>query len=64
MSHFPTSQSTTTFYPKLGCIQCSLQKLQRLTPVHNDADDADNADDYKSVIGIALLKAFGCDNIT
>ena len=66
MSHFPTSQPTTAFYPKLGYIQFSLQKLQMLTPFHNDADDANdadnadnahNADDYK-VIGIALLKAF------
>ena len=39
MSHFHTSQPTTAFYPKLGCIQSSLQKLQMLTPVHKDAKD-------------------------
>ena len=37
-----------------------------LTSVHNDADnanttfDADDADNYNRVIGIALLRAFGC----
>ena len=35
----------------------SPQKLEMLTPVHNNAD---NADDYNRVIGIALLKAFSC----
>ena len=66
MSHFPTSLPTTAFYPKLGCIQFSLQKLQMLTPVHNDANDTDNgnkaedADNYNRVIGIAQLKAFSC----
>ena len=42
MSHFPTAQPTTAFYPKLQCIQFSLQKLQMLTPVHNSVDDADD----------------------
>ena len=60
MSHFPTSQPTTAFYPKLGCIQFSFQKLEMLTPIHNDADDTDDADDYNRVICIALLKAFNC----
>ena len=72
MSHFPTSQPTTAFYPKLGCIQFSLQKLEMLITVHNDADDANDADDtdnasdtddidnYNRVIGIALLKPFSC----
>ena len=63
MSHFPTSQPSTAFYPKLGCIQFPLQKLEMLTPVPNDTDDAndeDNAEDYNRVIGIALL--FSCDN--
>ena len=31
--------------------------LYLLTSVHNDADDANN---YKRVIGIALLEAFSC----
>ena len=71
MSDFPTPQPTTAFYPKLGCIRFSLQRLQMLTPVHNDTDDADdtdnandvdNADDYNRLIGIALLKAFSCAN--
>ena len=35
-----------------------LHKLQVSTPVHNDADVTDDADNYKRVIGIALLKAF------
>ena len=69
MSHFCTSQATTAFYPKLGCIQFSFHKLQMLTAVHNDTDHADNADDTDNtddtddnnrVIGIALLKAFSC----
>ena len=75
MFHFPTSQPSTAFYLKLGCILFSLQKLQMLTPVHNnaddtndadnaddanDADDTDNADNYNRVIGIALMKAFSC----
>ena len=60
MSHCPTSQPTTAFYPKLGCIQFSLQKLQMLTPVHNDTDDANDKDDYNRVIGIELLKGFSC----
>ena len=60
MSHFLTSQPTTVFYPKPGCIQFSLQKLQMLPPVHNDADDADNTDDYNRLIGIVLLKAVSC----
>ena len=40
-----------------------------LTPVQNNAENADNrgnannADDYKEVIGIALLKAFRCAKI-
>ena len=63
MSHFPTSQPTTAFYPKLGCIQFSLQKSQMLTPVHNDKDDANDADDYNRVIGKTLLKAFSCTKI-
>ena len=33
-----------------------------LTPVHNDADNTNDADDYNRMIGIALLKAFGCAN--
>ena len=60
MSYFPTSQLTTDFYPKLGCIQSPLQKLQMLATVHNDEDDTNNTDDYNRVIGIALLKAFSC----
>ena len=72
MSHFPTSQPTTAFFPKLECIQFSLQKLQMLTPVHNDADNAkdsddaydvdnaDSTDDYYKVLGMALVKAFSC----
>ena len=52
-------------------MQFSLQKLQMLTPVHNDEDnannadaanDANNADNFNRVIGIALLKAFNCAN--
>ena len=66
MSHFTTSKPTTAFYPKLGCIQFSFQKLEMLTPAHNDTDNTDDADDandgYNRVIGIALLKAFSCDN--
>ena len=61
MSHFPTSQPTTDFHPKLGCIQFPLQKSEMLTSVHNDVDDTDDTDDadhYNRVIGIALLKAF------
>ena len=54
MSHFPTSLPTTAFYPKLGCIQFSLQRLQMLSPAHNDVD---NTDDYNRVIGMAQLKA-------
>ena len=46
--------------PKLGCIQFSPQKLQVLTPVHNDTEDTDDAGNYNSVIGIALMKAFSC----
>ena len=41
----------------------SLQKLQMLTSVHNNAGNAykaDEADDSNRVIGIALLKAFSC----
>ena len=45
VSDFPTSQPTTAFYTKLWCIQFFLQKLQMLTPVHNDADDTEDADD-------------------
>ena len=58
MSHFLTSEPTTAFYTKLGCIQFSLQKLM-LTHVHNDVDNVDDADDtndYNMVIDIALLK--------
>ena len=67
MSHFPTSELTTAFYPKLGCIHVSLQKLEMLTPVHNDAytndaDDTNNANNYNMVIDIALLVAFSCAN--
>ena len=58
MSHFPTSQTTTAFYPKLRCIQFSLQKLQMLTLVYNNANNTDDANDYNRVIGIAQLKAF------
>ena len=47
------------FYPKLRCIQFSLQNLELLTPVHSNTDDTD---DYSSLIGIALLKAFLCAN--
>ena len=66
MSIFHTSQPTTAFYPKLGCNKFFLQKLQMLTPVHNDAEDTNNADDADSadntdhfnwMSGIALLKA-------
>ena len=63
VSHFPTSQPTTAFYSKLGCIQFSLPKLGMLTPVHNDAnntDNADNPDNYNRVIGTAQLKVFNC----
>ena len=43
-----------------------LQKLEMLTPVHNNANDADDPnnandmDDDNRVIGIALLNAFSC----
>ena len=43
MSHFPTSQQTTDSYPKLGCSQFSLQKLQMLTTVYSDTDNTNNA---------------------
>ena len=47
MSHFSTSQPITAFYPKVGCIQFSIQKLQMLTTAHNDADNANDADDLQ-----------------
>ena len=50
-------------------VKSSLQKLQMLIPVHNDANNADDAnntdnvdgaDDYNRVICITLLKSFSC----
>ena len=40
--------------------QFFLVKNNLLTSVHNNTDNVDNANEYNSVIGIALLKAFSC----
>ena len=51
LSYFTANHS---FLPKAGLHPVSLQKLQMLTPLHNNANNADN---YNRVTGIAQLEA-------
>ena len=63
MSHFPTSQPTTTFYQRWDALSFPSKSYKcehLLTKTQIDADNAENVDDYNRVISIALLKAFSC----